>query len=73
MDPFLVKIIVCAIAFLCLVVGTKIVVWKYRKRICIRCYQKFRKEGVEKAIGMRGEFYICKECKEIVAALYHKQ
>jgi hypothetical protein len=70
MDPLIAKLVPYVVAFVCLIVGTKIAIWKYGKHRCIRCYQKFRKEDVEKAPGMRGDFRICKECKEIVVALY---
>jgi len=66
MDPFLVKLIVCVVALVSLIVGAKIILWKYGKERCIRCYGKFVKSDLTKAPGFRGDFWVCQPCADVI-------
>lgn len=73
MDPFLIKLISAAVAFVSVIIGFRVVVAKYGKERCVRCYEKFRKTALTKAPGFRGNFWVCDSCAEIIESLKDQQ
>ena len=73
MDLFYIEVLIGFIIVVLLMNGLKGLFKKFGKKICIRCYVKFKQRDVIRHPAMRAEFYCCIPCGEIVKDCMDKQ